>query len=68
MVTGPKSQPTSEKNTERMTRLIQCITPANWNALETASTVTGVNFRSKDEAHQQSGLHGMEAGLQEPRE
>lgn len=36
MVTGPKSRPTSEKNTERMTRLIQCITPANWNALETA--------------------------------
>lgn len=48
MVTGPESQPTSEKNTERMARLIQCITPANWNALETASTVTGVDFRSKE--------------------
>ena len=68
MAPGPKPQPTSEKNTDRMTRLIQCITPANWNALETASTVAGSVSGVRNEVHQQSRLRGMEAGLQEPRE
>lgn len=51
-----------------MTRLIQCITPANWNALETASTVAGSILGVRNEVHQQSRLCGMEAGLQEPGE